>query len=89
MLVIRIRVLTTLLAALATALPLLVGLVLPAPADQQHLKQVAMAVRSDRPIMDRGARGDGLDMNEIEGLIVRRIAVEMEERQRSGGHVKS
>jgi hypothetical protein len=32
LLVILIRVLTTLLAALATALPLLVGLVLPAPA---------------------------------------------------------
>ena len=35
---------------------------------------------------DRGARGDGLDMNEVERLVVRRIAVEMKQRQRRRGH---
>src|SRR5262249_17914306 len=52
------------------------------------LKQVAMAVRADGPVVNRRARDDGLDMNEIERLVVRRIAVEMEQRQRSGGHAK-
>ena len=54
--------------------------------DQQHLKQVAVAVRADRPFVQRGARGDGLDMDEVERAVVRRIAVEMEQRQRGGGH---
>jgi hypothetical protein len=39
--------------------------------------------------VNRGARGNRLDVNEIEGLIVRRIAVEMEERERGRGHAKS
>ena len=50
--------------------------------DQQDLKQVAMAVGADGPVMDRRARGDGFDVNKVERLIVRRIAVEMEQRQR-------
>ena len=57
--------------------------------DQQNLEQVAVAVRANRPVVDRGARGNGLDMNEIKGLIVRRIAIEMKERKRSRGHAKS
>jgi hypothetical protein len=60
-----------------------------ASLDQQNLEQVAVAVRADGPIVDRGARGNRLDMNEVEGLIVRRIAVEMEQRERGGGHAKS
>src|SRR5207253_3142084 len=54
--------------------------------DQQDLEQVAMAVRTDGPVMNRGARGDRFDMNEIERLIIRRIAVEMKQRQRGSGH---
>ena len=50
--------------------------------DQQDLKQVAMAVGADGPVMDRRARGDGFDVNKVERLIVRRIAVEMKQRQR-------
>jgi hypothetical protein len=34
--------------------------------------------------VDRRARGDPLDVNEVECLIVRRIAVKMKERQRCG-----
>src|SRR5262249_54376278 len=50
--------------------------------------QVAMAVRANRPVVDRGARGDGLDMDEVEGLIVRRIAIEVEQRECGGCHAK-
>ena len=59
-----------------------------AALDQQDLEQVAMAVGADRPVVHRGARGDGLDMDEVERLIVRRIAVEMKQRERGGGHAK-
>ena len=52
--------------------------------DQQDLKQVAMAMGADGPVVDRRARGDGFDVNEIERLIVRRIAVQMEQWQRRG-----
>src|SRR5262249_60698766 len=48
--------------------------------DQQNLEQVAVAVRANGPVVDRGARGNGLDMNEVESLIVSRIAVEMKKR---------
>ncbi len=48
--------------------------------DQENLKQISMPVRANGPIVNRGARGDGLDMNKIECLIVRRIPVEMEQR---------
>ena len=60
-----------------------------AALDQQDLEQVAMAVRADGPVVDRRARRDRLDVNEVERLIVRRIAVEMEQRKRGGGHAKS
>ena len=55
-----------------------------AALDQQDLKEVAMPVSANGPLVDRRARGDGFDVNEIERLIVRRIAVEVEEGQRSG-----
>ena len=54
--------------------------------DEDEVMQIAMAVRADRPVVDGGARCDGLDMDEIEGLVVRRIAVEVEQRERSGRH---
>ena len=50
-----------------------------AALDQQNLKQIAMPVRADGPIMDRRARRNGFDVNEIERLIVRRIAVKVEQ----------
>ncbi len=56
-----------------------------AALDQQNLKQIAMAMRADGPVVDRRARGNGFNVNEIERLIVRRIAVQMKQRQR-GGH---
>src|SRR5262249_6562480 len=52
--------------------------------DQDNLKQIAMTVGANGPIMNGRARGDPLDVNEIKCLIVRRIAVEMEQRQRRG-----
>src|SRR5262245_52126518 len=52
-----------------------------ASGDQQDLKQVAVAVGPDRPVVDRGARRDSFDVNEVERLIVRRIAVEVEQWQ--------
>src|ERR1700691_2685020 len=52
--------------------------------DQQDLKQVAMAVRMDRPAVDRRARRDGFHVNKIERGIVRRIAVKMKQRERAG-----
>ena len=55
-----------------------------AALDQQDLKQVAMAVGADGPVVDRRARRDGFDVNEVERLIVRRIAVKMKQRQRAG-----
>jgi hypothetical protein len=36
-----------------------------------------MAMRADRPIVDGRAGGDGFDVDEIECLIIRRIAVKM------------
>ena len=50
--------------------------------DQQDLKQIAMAMGADGPVVDRRPRGDGFDVNKIERLIVRRIAVQMEQWQR-------
>src|SRR5438045_8621207 len=41
-----------------------------------------MAVRADGPVVNRRARSDPFNMNEVERLIVRRIAVKMEKRQR-------
>jgi hypothetical protein len=38
-----------------------------------------MAMRPDRPVVDGGARRDGFDVNEVECLVVGRIAVEMEQ----------
>ena len=58
-----------------------------AALDQQDLEQIAMAVRADQPVVHRGARRDRLDVDEVERLIVRRIAVEMKQRQcRDSGH---
>jgi len=52
--------------------------------DQQNLKQVAMAMRPNGPVMDRRPRRDGLDVDKVERLIVRRVAIEMKQRQRVG-----
>ena len=49
--------------------------------DQQDLEQVAVPVGVDSPIVDCGPRRDRLHVDEIECPIVRRIAVEMEQRQ--------
>jgi hypothetical protein len=43
--------------------------------DQQQLEQVAVAVGADRPVVHRGARRDGFDMDEVKCRVVRRIAV--------------
>jgi hypothetical protein len=43
------------------------------------LKQVPVPVRADRPVMDRRTRRYGFGVHEIERLIVRRIAVKMEQ----------
>ncbi len=60
-----------------------------AAPDQQDLEQVAVTMGPDRPVVNRGTRCDGLDMNEVERLVVRGIAVEMKQWERRGGHVKS
>ena len=52
----------------------------PAAIDHQDLEQVAMTVRPDGPVMHCRARRDGLDVDEVERLIVRRITVKMEKR---------
>ena len=54
--------------------------------DQQQLEQVAVAVRTDRPVVDRRTRSDGLDMDEVECGIVRRVAVQMKQRKCGGRH---
>jgi hypothetical protein len=41
-----------------------------------------MAMGAYGPVMDRRARGNGFDVNEVECLIVRRIAVQMKQWQR-------
>src|SRR5215467_13613897 len=38
--------------------------------DQQDLEQIAVAMRPDCPVMDRGARGNGLDMDKVKYGIV-------------------
>jgi len=48
-----------------------------------------VTVGADDPIMKRGSGSNGLDVNEIENLIVRRIAVEMEERNRRRSHAQT
>jgi hypothetical protein len=55
-----------------------------AALDQKDLKQIAVPMRADGPVVDRRARGDGFNMDEIERLFVRRIAVKMKQRQRTG-----
>ena len=67
----------------------LVGHLAAAARDQQNLEEVAVAVRADRPVMHRRARGDRFDVDEVERLIVRRIAVEMKQRQRGHRHAGS
>jgi len=52
-----------------------------AALDQKNLKEVAVAMGADGPVVHRRARGNRLDMDEIECLIVRRIAVKMEQRE--------
>ena len=59
-----------------------VGHLAAAALDQENLKQIAVPMRADGPVVNRGARGDRFDMNEIERLIVRRIAVKMKQGQR-------
>jgi hypothetical protein len=54
-------------------------IVTAAPLDQKNLKQIAMPVRADCPVMDGRARSDLLDMDKIKRLIVGRIAVKMEQ----------
>ena len=53
-----------------------------AALNQKNLEQIAMPVRADQPVVRRGARRDGFDMDEVERLIVRRIAIKMKQRQR-------
>src|SRR4029079_1572685 len=60
-----------------------------AASDQQDLEQVAVTVGADSPVVNRGARRDRLDVNEVEGLIVRRGAVGMKQWERRGVHAKS
>ncbi len=43
----------------------------PAPGHEQYLRQIAVPVRADHPIMDRGARGDRFDVDKVECLIIR------------------
>ena len=57
--------------------------------DQQDLEQVAVTMRTDRPVVHRGARGDSFDMDEVERAIVRRIAVKMKQRERRRCHCVS
>src|SRR5262249_59017246 len=52
--------------------------------DQEDLKQIAMTMGANGPIVHCRARGDPLDVNKVECLIVRRIAVEMKQRQCRG-----
>jgi hypothetical protein len=52
--------------------------------NQQNLKQIAMPVCANGPIVKRGARRDCFNVDEVKRLIVGRIAVEVEERQRAG-----
>jgi hypothetical protein len=49
--------------------------------DQEDLEQIAVTMGADGPVVDRGPRGDRLDVDEVERLVVRRIAVEMKQRQ--------
>src|SRR5690348_7946977 len=60
-----------------------------AALDQQDLKQIAMAMCANGPIVHRRARCNPLDVNEVERLIVRRIAVKVEQRQRRGAVLTS
>jgi cytidylate kinase len=68
---------------------MLEGHLAAAASDQQDLEQVAVTMSADGPVVNRGARRDRLDMNEVKGLIVRRVAVEMKQWEGGGGHAKS
>ena len=61
-----------------------VGHLAAAALDQENLKQIAMPMRADGPVVNRGARCNRFNMNEVERLIVRRIAVKMKQGQRTG-----
>ena len=50
-----------------------------AALDQENSKQIAMPMRADGPVVNRGARCNRFNMNEVERLIVRRIAVKMKQ----------
>jgi hypothetical protein len=52
--------------------------------NHENLEQIAMSVCANGPVVDRRPGRDRLDMNKIERLVVRRIAVEVEERERRG-----
>ena len=56
----------------------------PPRLDQKNLKKIAVPMRANGPIVNRGARSNRLDVDEVERVIVGRIAVEMEQRQRMG-----
>jgi hypothetical protein len=55
-----------------------------AALNQKNLEKITMSMCANGPVVDRGPGSDRLDMNEIERLVVRRIAVEVEERKRRG-----
>ena len=38
---------------------------------EQNLRQIAVAVGADHPVMQGGTRGDGFDVDKVECLIVR------------------
>jgi hypothetical protein len=52
--------------------------------DQKNLKQIAVAMGTNGPVVNRRARRYRLDVNEVERLIVRRIAVKVKQGQRAG-----
>ncbi len=45
--------------------------------DQENLEKIAMPMGPDRPVVDRRTRCNRLDVNEIGGLIIRRIAIKV------------
>jgi len=68
----------------------LVGHLSTAALNQEDLEQVAMAVRRNCPVVQRGPRHQRLDMDEIECLVVRRVAEQMKQRQDiRGRHARS
>jgi len=48
-----------------------------------------VAMRANCPIVDRGSRGNRVDVNEIGSLKVRRLVLDLKQRECRGGHIKS